>query len=108
MTYEPQAQNKRHHHPDLDMELDLYVHDVGDVNIFHNKPFEKALSWLEYDTTTSKIDFIMEDGDIRNFGFPIDPKFKAYLQNTQFISVVRFHGDIPVDELQLPLITHGG
>ena len=108
INYEPKPNEKAGKHPDLAMEVDLYVHEVGDINIFHNKPFQKELSWIEFDVQTNKIDFVMDDGDLRDFGIPIDPKFSTYLQNTQLISVVLFEDDEPTQEVQLPLITHGG
>ena len=107
MTYEPQAQMKKGKHPDLDMEVDIYVHEMGDINIFHTKKFQKDLSWIEYDLNEARIDFIMEDGDLRNFGIPVDASVGPYLQNTHLISVVFRDELTAIEEQFIPLIVHG-
>lgn len=105
MTYTPDKASVAN--SDKLMEVDLYIHDAGDINIFHNQRFQNTLSWIEYDINNGRIDFIMEDGDLRNFGIPVDPKAGPYLQNTHLISVVLMNGATPIEEQFVPLITHG-
>ncbi len=66
---------------DNGMNAELVVNELAQAMIKHDQPFKEELSWLEYDLDTSKLDFIMEDGDVRNFGIPVDPALAKYLQN---------------------------
>ena len=47
-----------------DVKLELVVNEKAEAFVFHNKAFRKKLSWLEYDLDGSRLDFIMNDGDI--------------------------------------------
>jgi threonyl-tRNA synthetase len=76
-------------HPDLKIKVELYVNDRAEAIVFYDRPFNKQLSWLEYDLDDDRMDFVMEDGDIRNFGIPIDPKLKKYLQNSHQVLMVK-------------------
>lgn len=91
-------------------ESDIQIHWVigqdASVWIYHDRPFAKTLSWLEYDLRTSRLDFIMEDGDIRNFGIAIDRQFGAHLQNTSLVPVVLRAGQTVIDGDNYPLIIH--
>ena len=105
--------NDFHDNPDADMEVYCVLsEDVPEVLghlvwIFHDKPFTKTLSWIEYDLTNNRLDFILEDGDIRNFGIPVDPSFRPYLQNSQVLPVMLTdRNDEPVDGETYPLIIH--
>jgi hypothetical protein len=91
---------------DMDMVVYCVLDEDGVVWIFHDKTFSKTLSWIEYDMGASRLDFILEDGDIRNFGIPVDPKLGRYLQNMQSISVVLKRGGQIVDGEVYPLILH--
>lgn len=63
------------------LQAELFVNDRAEAMIKYSQPFDQELSWLEYDLDSSKLDFVMEDGDIRNFGIPVDPGLAKYLQN---------------------------
>ncbi len=106
MTNQPQYNKATA--PDMDMKVELYVNDRAEAFIFHDKPFTKQLSWLEYDLDEDKMDFVMNDGDVRNFGIPVDPKLKKYLQNSFQILMVQMDdksGD-PVEGDYFPIIIH--
>lgn len=107
----PEAEAKEYNrgrNADMDMEVELVVNERAEAMVLHDKPFTKSLSWLEYDLDTSKLDFIMNDGDIRNFGIPVDPKLAKYLQNA--FQVLMVHMDKksgePVEGDFYPLIIH--
>lgn len=93
-------------HPDMDMEVYYTIHDDGDFFIIHDRPFHQELSWVEYDIKTSTIDFIMDDGQMRNFGLPVHPQFGAKLQNTQLIAVVLMRDGKAISGEDYPLIMH--
>lgn len=106
MTKQPQYNQATD--PDMNMKVELYVNDRAEAFIFHDKPFAKQLSWLEYDLDEDKMDFVMNDGDVRNFGIPVDPKLKKYLQNSFQILMVQMDeesGD-PVEGDYFPIIIH--
>lgn len=91
---------------DMDMKVHCVLDDEAIIWIFHDKPFLKTLSWIEYDLGSSRIDFVLEDGDIRNFGVPVDRRFGRYLQNMHSISVVLKNGSKVIDGEVYPLIMH--
>lgn len=94
--------------PDMDVHVELIVNDRAEAMVFHNKPFSAKLSWLEYDLDSSKLDFILEDGELRNFGIPVHPSLAKYMQNA--FQVLMVHMDEktgePLDGGYLPLIIH--
>lgn len=94
------------HNPDMDIALYYALGDDGLIWLFHDKPFSKTLSWIEYDTNISRIDFILEDGDIRNYGIPIDPSYAPYLKNMHTIPVILREDEDILDAEYYPLILH--
>lgn len=99
--------NSSHAHSDaMDMDIYCLIGDGPTLCIFHTKPFTKTLSWIEYDIESSRLDFVLEDGDIRNFGIEIDRKFAAYIKNTFTVPVVLRQNGRAVDGYEYPLIQH--
>ena len=94
--------------PAGDMSIELVVNDRAEAFVFHDKPFGKKLSWLEYDLGGSKLDFVMNDGEIRNFGIPVDPQLAKYLQNAFQVLMVQMDVETgePVEGDYYPLILH--
>jgi len=92
--------------PDENMAVYFIVGDGPEAFVFHDQPFSKTLSWIEYDLASSRLDFILEDGEIRNFGIPIDRKYSPYMQNLHTISVVLQENGECVDGYDFPLIVH--
>lgn len=73
---------------DPDFKIDLVVNDTAEIYIFHNKPFKKKLSWVEFDLGTNRLDFIMSDGDIRNFGAAVPKNLSKHMQNAYQVMMV--------------------
>lgn len=71
-----------HEVDDPDFKMNLAINDQANVLVFHTKQFRKKLSWLEFDLNTNKLDFVLNDGDVRNFGILVDPALKKYMQNS--------------------------
>lgn len=94
--------------PEMDMVVDLFIHKGSEICILHDRPFAKTVSWLEYDQNTNRVDFIMEDGDIRNFGIPVDPQHRKYFHNTSVASMVLWNPKTRQAQsgVDLPLIIH--
>ena len=90
------------------MKVELVINDRAEAFIFHNKPFTRQISWVEYDLDTNKLDFVMNDGDQRNFGLLVKKDMSKYLQNAYQILVVltdEKSGE-PVEGEYFPIIIH--
>lgn len=95
---------------DKDLKVELVVNERAEAVVFHNKPFKKALSWLEFDLDKSRLDFIMSDGEIRNFGIPVHPDLAKYMQNAFQVLMVLMDEDTgePEEGNYFPLVIHRG
>ena len=93
---------------DANVRVQLVVNDRAEAFVFHNKLFRKKLSWLEFDMDGNRLDFIMNDGDVRNFGIPVPTDYIKYLQNAFQIMVVLMDSKTgePVEGTYYPLIIH--
>lgn len=95
-------------HPRMGVRTELLVNDRAEAILLHDKPFDTEISWFEYDLDSSRLEFIMEDGDIRDFGIAIDRQLAKYLQNTYQILLVQVDkesGEYEEEEY-FPLIIH--
>lgn len=94
--------------PDLGMKVELYVNDRAEAMVLYDRPFSKKLSWLEYDLDSSKLDFVLEDGDMRDFGIPVHPKLAKYMQNAFQVLMVQMDEKTgeQMDGAYFPLIIH--
>lgn len=103
----PKAVNKG---SDKDLKVELVVNERAEAVVFHNKPFRKALSWLEFDLDKSRLDFIMNDGEIRNFGIPVHPDLAKYMQNAFQVLMVLMDEETgePKEGNYFPLVIHRG
>ena len=56
----------------------------------------------------NQLDFIMNDGDIRNFGIPVHPDLAKYMQNAFQVLMVLMNEDTgkPEEGNYLPLVIH--
>lgn len=96
--------NTSYGHPDMDIELDMCVDKDETVCVLYDKPFVKELSWIEYDIQNASIDFVMDDGDIRNYGMPVPPSVQPYMHGKSSIAFVKREGRELLDEMEIPLI----
>jgi len=93
-------------HPDYDMEVAL-IHDHNDLlYIIHDKPFSNILSWVEYDTQTGMLNFIMDDGNLQDFGIPISDQYKNNLSVMPEIAIAYLHRGEFQSGFEYPLIVH--
>lgn len=84
----------------------LVIGDSGSAYVVYDRPFNKIMSWFEYDLDKNSLEFVMEDGEVRNFGIPVSREVGKYLQNTQIISFVHMTDDRINDASDFPLIIH--
>lgn len=108
MTSKKTPENAVNTGRDGDLEVELVVNDRAEATLFHNMPFKATPSWFEYDLDDSRLDFIMNEGDIRSFGIPVDPDLNKYMQNAYQVLVVLKDKETsePEEGSYLPLIIH--
>jgi hypothetical protein len=70
-----------------DTKFELVLNDMGEVFVFHNKPFASELKRIEYNRLTKTMNFIVNDRP-RNFGMPVDPKLAKYFETASRVLVV--------------------
>ena len=93
---------------DLSFKVDLVISDTAEVHVFINKHFKKKLSWLEFDLDTKNLDFIMNDGDIRNFGAKVPDHLAKHMHNAYQVMMVLMNEETgqPIAGDYFPLIIH--
>ena len=90
------------------LDLEVAIKEDGRVVIFHSHPFKNNLSWMEFDLASNKLDFILDDGDIRNIGMPLNASVAKHMQNSHQILMVLMNpqtGDAREGNY-IPLIIH--
>ena len=92
-----------------DLEIEVAVKDDGKCAIFHNKPFKNALSWLEFDLQSYKLDFVLDDGEIRDVGLPLNKDVSKHMQNSHQVLMVLMDEKTGLAKKghYVPLILHG-
>ncbi len=93
---------------DSNLRIDVTVKEDGKCAVFHNKPFKKDLSWLEFDLDSSRLDFVLDGGEARNFGVPVKQELRKHMHNTHQILMILMDDDMgdPKEGLYIPLILH--
>ncbi len=111
MMDQPPAQqefNKGHAPDDRDMKVELAVNDRAEAIVFHSKHFTYPLAWLEFDLDSNRLDFILKNGELRNFGIPVRPDLAKYMQNAFQILMVYMDEKTgePIEGGYFPLMIH--
>lgn len=70
------------------LSIEVATDEVGRVIIFYNKPFKCEISWFEYNLENSKLDFILEGGEVRDAGMKLAPTISKNMQNSHQILTV--------------------
>ena len=93
---------------DTPLDIDVAVDENGKVVVFHNLPFKKDIAWYEFDLATNKLDFVLDDGDIRHLGIPLTASMSRYMQNSHQILTVLLDNDTgeATAGKYIPLIVH--
>ncbi len=73
---------------DKPLKVEVAINDDGRVILFYDKVFKNDLSWLEFDLATNKLDFILDSGEMRNFGMPLDKSVSKHMHNTHQVLTV--------------------
>ena len=70
------------------LEIEVAIKDDGRVVVFHNREFKNPIAWFEFDLSTNKLDFVLEDGDVRDVGVPLHDVVAKHMQNSHQILTV--------------------
>lgn len=104
---EPTQKKPENEFDDPLFKVDLVINDKAEVFIFHIKQFSKPLSWLEFNMATRDLDFVLEEGETRNFGVAVPDKYAKHMQNAHQIMMVQMDDKgKPVSGEYFPLILH--
>lgn len=93
----------------IPLQVEVAIEEDGRVILFHNKPFKYQLSWFEFDTSSNQLDFVIEDGNIRDFGLPLDSSVAKHMHNAHQILTVEVNQESGEASrgAYIPLIIHG-
>lgn len=70
------------------LDIEVAIKEDGRVVVFHSHPFKNDIAWFEFDLDTNKLDFVMDDGDIRDIGLPLSQSVAVHMQNSHQILMV--------------------
>ena len=92
----------------VNFKVDLVVNDTAEVYVFHSKPFDRQLAWLEFNMDTNDLDFIMDDGAVRSFGTKVPDHLSKHMDNAFQVMMVQMDEESgqPVSGDYFPLIIH--
>ena len=91
------------------LRIEVAVKEDGRCAIFHDKPFRNELAWLEFDIDNYRLNFVLDDGAIRDFGMELSKNMAKNMQNTHQMLMVLMDeqtGDAK-EAVYIPLIIHG-
>ena len=90
------------------LDIEVAVNETGKVVIFHNRVFKNDISWFEFDLDTNRLDFVLDDGDIRDAGLPLNKDVAKHMQNSHQILMVLLDDDTgeAKEGNYVPLIIH--
>lgn len=93
---------------DSKLEIEVFVKDDGKCVIFHNKAFKNQVSWLEFDLGTYKLDFVLDNGDVRDVGLPLPQTLSKNMQNSHQVLMVLMDEEtgLAKEGTYIPLILH--
>ncbi len=93
---------------DNPLRIEVGIAEDGRVILFHNKVFKTNLSWLEFDLDSSKLDFILGEGETRGIATPVDRSVSKHMQNTHQVLTVLLDDDTgeAKEGTYIPLILH--
>ena len=88
------------------MKLDLAVSDEDKIYIFHDKPFQERVNWVEYDMDTKQIFCITEKGRIQGLGLNVKKNMQEQIIKATCIFVVYVDKGETKEILEMPIIFH--
>ena len=88
--------------------IEVAVNPIGKVIVYHDKVFKGDIAWFEFDLETNKLDFIMEDGDVRDIGMSLHEKLAKNMHNSHQVQLVLIDKETKEEKESqyVPLIIH--
>jgi len=88
--------------------LEVAVNPIGKVIVYHDKPFKSDIAWFEFDLGTNKLDFIMDDGDVRDIGMALHENLAKNMHNSHQVQMVLIDKNTKEEKnaTYIPLIIH--
>jgi len=68
--------------------VELIVSETGNAVLYHKGPLPDSYIWAQYDQDTQIMQFISDDGQIKELGMPIHKPFREPLMKTREIFLV--------------------
>lgn len=87
--------------------VEVTIGNSGAAYVVIDREFNKPVSWFELDAQNGRLEFIMEDGELRNFGVRLLPEINKHLMFATTITLALMNEDELLDAQELPLIVHG-
>ena len=90
------------------LDIEVAVNETGKVVLFHNRRFKKDIAWFEFDLGNNNLDFVLDNGDIRNAGIALGGNVSKYMQNSYQILTVFMDNNTgeAIEGTYIPLIIH--
>ena len=73
---------------DSKLHIEVAVRDDGKCAVFYNKPCRRSISWLEFDLDTYRLDFVLDNGEVRNAGMDLTGDMAKNMHNTHQMLMV--------------------
>ncbi|MCK5285380.1 MAG: hypothetical protein KAJ86_07330 [Alphaproteobacteria bacterium] len=70
------------------LDIEVAIKEDGHVIVFHSHRFKSDISWFEFDLGENKLDFVLEDGDLRDIGLPLTNDVAKHMQNSHQILTI--------------------
>ena len=90
------------------LDIEVAIKQDGKVVVFHSHPFKTDISWFEFDLTSNRLDFVLDDGQVRDIGLPLLNNVAKHMQNSHQILMVLMDPETGEAEEgnYVPLIIH--
>ena len=74
--------------PEKRLDIEVAIKEGGHIVVFHSHAFKSDISWFEFDLDNNKLDFVLEDGNIRDVGLPLSNNVAKHMQNAHQVLMV--------------------
>ena len=71
------------------VKIELVVNDRSEAFVFHSRPFPTPVERIEFNTSTRRLAFVLQNGVATEFGINVSPSFTKYLESASRVLMVR-------------------
>ena len=92
--------------PKRGLDLEVTVKQDGTVMVYHSLRFTKDVAWFEFEPVSGRLNFVMEEGDVRDIGLPLSPGVAKHVVKARQILMVLMDPEsrAPIEGFYIPLI----